>query len=877
MTSVAGYEMGPSAGGPFWYPDSETVACLESPGGVYDEIHRFDAFRSMTRPLTPRPSPPPAREAALDRSDHDESTRQLDVPGFVEDDARDSLYLREPVDDNELPAGTHVGRYAVLAPLGKGGMGVVYEAWDPQLDRMVALKVLRIAQTRDGRPLPNLQLGEAQTLAKIAHPNIVTVYDAGVTDGRVFIAMALCRGQNLRQWLAQGEHGVQEILQVFRAAGRGLAAAHNAGIVHQDFKPANVLIDEDNAVQVADFGMARLAAMSIEAEAGSIAWASDPDRSVSTIVGTPPYMAPEQLLGRLGDHRMDQFSFCLCLYWALLGHPPFGGGTFQERRRTVPLGLDTAARERLSRARHVPVRVRRALLRGLSVDPTERFESMELLLAELAERRSWPWWLVSLPLAVGLGLGALAMSEVHEEEPCDGAQAALEGTWGPEHRRALADAFERAQYPSAPEQLERVAGAFDRYAGEWKDAHYESCRATYVTHVQSEATFDLRIRCLERQRAQLGSAVETMVEAADAEALDDRMSLPFELSAVDECSDVDALASVAPLHRDPETRARIDETVRRIDLANTLRKSGESEQGLKLAREVVVEARKLDHPPVLAQALECLGRLQTDGESPRVAESTLREAIAVGSRSDGDDLLVARAWPSLVFTLILQDELVAGESLSFAAELAVERVDDDLARGWLYNTMGILHSELGNHDQARRDLERALASKSRLRGAQDYDVGITWNNLGSVLAGAGHWSEAADAFGQAQAIFAATVGPDHFMSDVAMTGVCRVALNRDDYEHALELCTEVLRRLESTPTSPAVMSRVLVVTAKALRGLGRVEEALQMARKARGHVARLDQRQVADIDEWIEDVRREQAELEAERSRSRRLHRDSRP
>lgn len=767
--------------------------------------------------------------------------------------------IAAPLEGEDLPSGTRIGRYSVISRLGGGGMGVVYEARDPQLDRLVALKVLREGRASDHRsPADNVLLAEAQTLAKIGHPNIVAVYDAGVSEGRVFITMELCRGQNLRQWLARGRHGVREILDVFIEAGRGLAAAHAAGVVHRDFKPANVLMGEGGTVQVADFGMARLAALAIDLDDYDTS-AADHDRSASTIVGTPTYMAPEQLQGRVGDHRMDQFSFCLCLYWALIGDPPFPGRTFQERRRSVPLGLGTAERELLHRARSVPVRVRRALLRGLAVDPGDRFASMDALLAELVERRRrWPLLLSSLALAVAVGVGALETLD-QPNAPCEGVPAVLAEAWGAGQRAALAETLARSKLPDAVEQGQRVERAFDGYAAEWKKAYVDACEATYVTRLQSDAVFDLRMRCLERRRVQLEIAARTMAEAGDAKELEQRMALPFRLPAIAECSDVDGLESVAP-PTDPETRARIDGLLRRIDEANALREAGKLEDGLVLAREAVAEARSVGHRPALAQALECLGRLQTDGESPQAAEHTLREAIQVGSLGH-DERLVARAWPSLLFALVMQSKVAAAESLGFAAEVAVDRAGDELARGWLFNNLGILHSELGNHDQARDFLQRALSVKSRLRGARDFDVGITWSNLGFVLVNADRWSEARAAFEQAETILANTVGATHPLSEVARTGQCRVAVNGKDFGIALELCTAALSHFETAPTSPALVSRVRVYTAKALQGLGRTDEALAMARDARALVVGLDEHKVKEIDAWIRSVAPEPAAL----------------
>jgi len=754
-----------------------------------------------------------------------------------------------------LPEGTSIGRYRLLSLLGEGGMGMVYEAWDPQLARRVALKLLHPNRVLEDAPAPDERLlAEARALAKIEHPNIVSVYDAGMTSYGVFIAMELCRGQSLRSWMAERERSVREVLDAYIAAGRGLAAAHRAGIVHRDFKPTNVLVGEDGWVKVADFGLAHPIDVKAELDDASATMSiTDCDRSASTIVGTPAYMSPEQLVGRNGDHRMDQFSFCVCLYHALVGHPPFPDGTLHERRGLVLSGLGGLERHRLALAPHVPARVRRAIRRGLAVEPSLRFDSMELLLAELVERKRWPWALSSSTLVVGLGLGVLAMTEPRPG-PCDHADELLSATWGPERREALALSIERTGHPDAAARVERVMAVFDHRARAWQDAHAMACSATHEA-TQSEATFELRMRCLERQRTRLDIAVDVMMQAEDPAELDARMTVPFRLPAIDECSDVEALASELPRPEGP-THARVTALEQHIDRADALREGGALREGLALAARAVAEARTLDHPPVLAQALECLGRLQADGDSPQVAEQTLREAIEVGVRGH-DDRVVARAWPSLLYVLVLQDRLLAGETLAFAAEAAVTRAGDEQARGWLLNNLGILHSERGDHERARDHLQRALEVKLRLYGPHHLDVGITWSNLGFALADGERWEEAAAAFDRAQAILAATVGDTHPIFEVTRMGLCHVAGGRKQHELALELCTRALRGLEATTTSPVLESRGRVITAKALHSLGRPQEALHMAKQARAQVDGVDPRRVAEIDAWMAEIRRE--------------------
>lgn len=757
-----------------------------------------------------------------------------------------------PREGGELAEGTRVGRYSILGRLGEGDTGVVYEAWDPQLDRHVALKVLHADRARAEGPSADVLIAEAQTLAKIVHPNIVTVFDAGTSEEQVFLAMELCRGQNMQEWLAKGSHRVREILDVFVAAGRGLAAAHHAGVIHRNFKPANVLIGKGGAVRVVAFSMARIVALPSEGEGTH----SPPEHDLcaSSIVGTPTYMAPEQLLGRRGDHRMDQFSFCLSLYWALLDHSPFPGRTLQERRRSVPLGLGLDEREQLSRARKVPVRVRRAILRGLSVEPEDRFPSMEELLSQLTERRRWPWALSALALATGLGLGALAKPEP-PPEACASPEAGLGEAWGPAARQGLAAAIERTRHPHAAALLEHATRAFDRYADAWKDAYSHACESTYVTRVQSNAAFELRMRCLDRRRAQLELASTILAEAADPQQLDARMTVPFRLPAIDECGDVTAIENGMP--PDATTHEPIHALVRRIDLASTMREAGLVQEGLVVATAAVDEARELGNRPLLAQALECLGRLQVDGVASPTAEATLREAITVGTQCH-DDRTVARAWPSLLRSLVMQHELATAKSLGFAAEVAIERTDDRTARGWLHHAFGVLELERGELERARAELERAIAITIQLRGDDDIDVGIARIDLGFALLDAGRRSEASDAFRQAQAILAATVGPTHSLNDMVLGGRCRVENERGRHDVALALCSEALDRPETRSGSPVTKGMLQLQLARALHGLGDRDRARKLALAARRRVDSANPGthpgMASDIDAWLEQA-----------------------
>ena len=349
-----------------------------------------------------------------------------------------------------------ISRYVIGERIGAGAMGIVHAAFDPELRRRVAIKLL--VQRADAR-----LLREAQALARVSHPNVIPIYDVGTHEGGVFLAMELVDGESLTAWLASRARSPAEIVGVLTAAGRGLAAAHAAGLVHRDFKPDNLLVGRDGRVRVTDFGLARdrgepdsaPAAESSDFLAGELT-------RPGTLVGTPVYMAPELLAGGVAEARSDQFSFCVTAYEALYGHRPFAARTIGELRRAV---VERQVRDE-PRGAGVPGSLRRLILRGLSPRPEDRFASMDDLLTALARRRPRvPRRLLAAALVTLVAGGVLAGDAVLRASSEHAARASFTVV-GEQLERAMASRYESfgalAQVTAALPVIREVAGNFDK-------------------------------------------------------------------------------------------------------------------------------------------------------------------------------------------------------------------------------------------------------------------------------------------------------------------------------------------------------------------------------------------------------------------------------
>ncbi len=314
----------------------------------------------------------------LDAEDHSHRGARHSHAASPESGTDASHVTAEPP-EGELPPGTKLGRYILLHLIGAGAMGQVYAAHDPELERTVALKLLH-PQRAGGEETARMLL-EARAMAKLRHPNVVAVHDIGETAGRIYLAMEYVPGVSLREWIANKPRTRDEILDVFRQAGAGLAAAHAMGIIHRDFKPDNVFLGDDDRVRVGDFGLAWPRDSAQRSTASSFSGADVDVQLTRTgeVVGTPAYLAPESFQGDVATERSDQFAFCVALFEALCGYRPFGGQTYSVLGAKVISGERKPLRAKV----RVPRRIRAALARGLAVEPERRFADMNQLLEQL--------------------------------------------------------------------------------------------------------------------------------------------------------------------------------------------------------------------------------------------------------------------------------------------------------------------------------------------------------------------------------------------------------------------------------------------------------------------------------------------------------------
>ena len=687
-----------------------------------------------------------------------------------------------------------IGRFDLLEFLGEGGMGSVYLAYDRRLDRRVAVKFLR-ATDGDERAQARL-LREAQALARLSHPNIVAVHEVWEEERRIYVAMEYVQGEGLSAWQAK-ERTWQVLLEAYCQAGEGLAAAHDADLVHRDFKPDNAIRREDGVVKVLDFGLARGLALGDpaarstaqprpddEGDDGSITL--DENASLThtgAIMGTPVFMSPEQHLGAVAGPQSDQYSFCVALWEALYAELPMASGSLVELRQAVLGGERREPKD----ARGVPGWVRKALERGLSLDPDDRYPSMRALLSELRRdparaRRRAVLVVAGLAatLAGGLAITELRAAERREAELRAAAEASKCATdalrdelWDDERQRAVKAGVLAAKVSGSEATWSRLGPRLDRYVDGLLEVRGEAC-TDHAHGLLSSQLYDLQVACLDSRAVGLLQLTD-LFASGDSEAVLNATRAVAALPASAACSDLTALAAELPPPEDPTLAAQVDELRRELVRAQAEEAAGKYAEAQSRADAVATAAERIDYPPLEAEAALRSGSASMQRGSTQ-AGASLDRSLWTALRADHHKV-AAEAATKRIFTRLELDNRAA--DVSEALDLATALVERPGAADWrirwlLDNNTAIARERQGDLTMALAAYRRALTRIPAADGGV-FERAATLQNMAPVQVSLGE-AEAGEAAARSALVeFQALYGPDH-PSSVSAEAVLAVVL-----------------------------------------------------------------------------------------------------
>jgi len=724
------------------------------------------------------PAPPQSTPATRDLTQTAAASRLFRDPG-----ALDGSITRPPVGDEMTQAsdsrapgatllrGEIVDRYVIISPLGQGGMGVVYAAYDPDLDRKVALKLL-LPQAGGATHSAGRLLREAQALARLAHPNVVAVHDVGMHGEQVWIAMEFVAGVTLGAWAQQRPRPWPEVVRVLADAARGVAAAHAAGLVHRDLKPDNVMIGADGRVRVMDFGLAHGRAAADGGLGTTLESGGEPHTGpaalavrmtqAGTIQGTPAYMAPEQWQGQEAQAATDQFGWSVMAWELLYGERPFVG----ESRVALAAAVIAGKRQPPPRGRSIPKWLRKLVERGLASDPARRWPGMAALLTRL-ERGQAQSRVRTTALVLGgvalLGLGALGWQRwrhTQQVAACDAAGVEIGLLWNDEARAGLRSAFAATGVGYAATTADKIMPWLDVQATALARAHTQVCMHAEVERSWDADTVERARWCLDERREALASLVGELTQA-DTETLDKAVAAAAGLRSVDPCLDAD------DLRRQPVPPAEARETVEalraRLALADTLQYTGQYARGLEVAKAARIEASTLGWAPLTAALYAREGVLLAMTGAFAPAEAALMDAYDRAVASGAWEVASAAA-TRLIFVLGYHRGQFA-EALRWVghAEAVAAHTDDHagLQEAQRLSFRATVHHKLGEVPQARARYEQALALRERALGLDHPDVANSMYNFGNFLGSTGSYAEARHLLERALEIQERVLGPDH--------------------------------------------------------------------------------------------------------------------
>lgn len=777
--------------------------------------------------------------------------------------------------DDCLRPGDTIGRYCILHAVGRGGMGVVYAAYDPQLERRVAVKILHSARERSPGFRTRL-LREARAMARLSHPNVVTVHEAAVDDGRVYISMEFVSGKTVNAWLRAQKRTWRETIEVFRQAALGLAAAHAAGLVHRDVKPENIMLGDDGRARLTDFGIAREAPSSTGS--GTPGHPSDVNVRASEhrtrgILGTPAYMSPEQLRGEEVDAASDQFSLCVTLFEALYGDRPFVGRTPRQLQDAIANGSVAPP----SADAGVPRWLHQLVMRGLSAHPAERWPSLDAFVRRIEGGRSGirPAWRVAavvIPVSI---IGGIAIGGGFGGDPCEGRGGAAP-FWSDADRKAVADGLKSTAKAFAESTAVTVAEMIDAYASAWAEQNLDACEA-HAAGKQSDTLFDRRQACLRAR----GRAVESLV---DVLAVADLATAQRAVHAADSLPRLEDCAAYRlsddgrwTLPDDPGKRREHEAVIDKLTNARTLYRSGHYEPGRATAEAAVAQAKALGSDALLSEALLVRHEHELRLDDLEQARASAQDAWRVALRS-GSTAAAARAGSALISVVgyRLREEAPAeqrvGDVESLLARLKTTNpeVASELeaaflqARGlvaWRFqrreeaveilgralelvrsdphstplqianylNSLGMAHLENSDYERALEDFEEALRLKVEVLGENHPDVGNLHNNIGLQLKQLQRYDESRTHLELALELSTAAFGPDHSSVHMAELNLGTLHDKLGNHEMAVAFWERSMGTIVALEGEPPILANRTIRYARVLGMIGRREDALTNA------------------------------------------------
>ncbi len=715
------------------------------------------------------------------------------------------------------PQAPTLGRFAVLGVLGRGAQGTVLSAFDPLLDRKVAIKVLHAADL-DTRARA---LREARALARVTHPNVVAVHEAAEADGDVFLVMQLVDGVALHRWLRAERRAVDTVLDALSAVAEGLAAAHAAGVIHGDVKPDNVLVGEGGHAWLADLGTARILGEG-DGRAG----------------GTPEYFAPERRAGAPPSASADQYALAVTLHEAITGARP---------------EIDRDGRER----RAVPRRLRPVLRRALASDPTERFSDVQALAAAIKRARARTRLRLVFGAAAIVAIGLTTRAIAPSPSLCHRAADGIATVWNDDRRAAVLSAAAEVNPTPHFAALASLTAAIDRRADDHAALAREVCEATRVRAEQSDTRYDARMGCLQRRQEELAAFTDTLTRSRSPSAFVAARDGIDALPSLERCSraDIDE-AALGP----GELTSTISDARRELDRGWAAFHLAQYREARAIATQVEAIAAATQHSPLVLETLLFVGATEgRDGDAAR-SERALAQAIMLASELHRD-VDVAEAAMALLRARMFAGRLEAVESAADFARAALVRVDRavaevdgvvgearlhagdaagalapigaalaverDPARSALLHTLlGSAELQLGHSDRALAYYEKALATAVAHYGDDHPSVAFFLQRLGRGQTASGSIDAALTTLGQALALREASLGPNDravasALVDLAAAeaAVARLQTARDHLDRAL-----AIRKNAYGPEHPQ-LSEPHQRLAEVLRRLGQTAEA----------------------------------------------------